>query len=236
MAEITAADPFGVAIRRCVQSYPIRKILEIGAFDGDGSTQVLARALAGKSDRDQQPALVSLEEKPDRFQNLVANTAQYPFVRPVLTSSLGWESFTARDFEKDVWASPFNGLRYPKTQVASWHAEDLAKIQKISRGFLEESTENWDAVLIDGGEFFGWDEFRLLRHKARCFFLDDAFFAFKNSRARAELSKDPSWKLFWSDPKARNGAAIFIRRDFRRECSKWGWFSRFWGWLSEKFH
>jgi hypothetical protein len=236
MAEITALDPFGAAIHRCVQSYPIRKVLEIGAFDGDGSTQVLAKALAGKSEGNKQLTLVSLEENPDRFQNLVTNTAQYPFVRPVQKSSMGWESFTARDFEKDVWTSPFNGLRYPKTQVASWHAEDLAKIQKISKGFLEESTEIWDAVLIDGGEFFGWDEFRLLRHKARCFFLDDAFFAFKTSRARAELSKDTSWKLFWSNPKVRNGAAIFIRRDFHQMRSEWGGFSRFCGWLSGKLH
>jgi hypothetical protein len=48
MAEITALDPFGAAIHRCVQSYPIRKVLEIGAFDGDGSTQVLAQTLATK--------------------------------------------------------------------------------------------------------------------------------------------------------------------------------------------
>jgi len=217
MAEITGVDPFGVAIRRCVQSYPIRKVLEIGAFDGDGSTQVLARALAGKSDKDQQPTLVSLEEKPDRFQNLVTNTAQYSFVRPVQASSLGWESFTARDFEKDVWTSPFNGLRYPKTQVASWHAEDTAKIQKIAKGFLEKSTEAWDAVLIDGGEFFGWDEFRLLRHKARCFFLDDAFHAFKTFRVRVELSQDPDWRLVWADSHLRNGAAIYVHRTLPKE-------------------
>ncbi|NBS49360.1 MAG: hypothetical protein EBS97_01920 [Verrucomicrobia bacterium] len=116
-------------------------------------------------------------------------------------------------------------------QVAVWHAEDLAKIRKISTGFLEESTEIWDAVLIDGGEFFGWDEFRLLRDRSRCFFLDDAFFAFKTFRVRMELSQDPSWKLIWSDPKARNGAAIFIRQDFHRERPSWGEFRRLWGFL-----
>jgi hypothetical protein len=56
----------------------------------------------------------------------------------------------------------------------------MTRIQQLSCGFLEDSTEQWDAVLIDGGEFFGWDEFRLLRSRSRCFFLDDAFHAFKN--------------------------------------------------------
>jgi hypothetical protein len=214
MAEITGIDPFGVAIRRCVQSYPIRKVLEIGAFDGDGSTQVLAQALAAKKG---EKILVSLEEKPERFKNLVANTRTYPFVRAVQASSLGWNSFTLRDFEKDVWSSSFNGLRYPKEQVAGWHAEDTARISQVAHGFLEESNESWDAVLIDGGEFFGWDEFRLLHSRSRCFFLDDAFHAFKAFRVRVELSQDPDWRLVWADQHLRNGSAIYVHRTLPRE-------------------
>jgi predicted O-methyltransferase YrrM len=99
MAEITLQDDFGAAMKNCIQGYAIQKILEIGAFDGDGSTQVLAQALAAKKG---EKVLVSLEEKPERFKNLVANTRDYPFVRAVQASSLGWNSFSARDFEKDV--------------------------------------------------------------------------------------------------------------------------------------
>lgn len=214
MAEITPQDAFGVAMKNCIQRYAVQKILEIGAFDGDGSTQVLAQALAEKKG---EKILVSLEEKPERFKNLVANTRTYPFVRAVQASSLGWNSFTLRDFEKDVWSSSFNGLRYPKEQVRGWHAEDLASISQVDRGFLEDSAEAWDAVLIDGGEFFGWDEFRLLRSRTRCFFLDDAFQAFKTFRVRLELSNDPDWRLVWSDARLRNGAAIFVHRSLRRK-------------------
>jgi hypothetical protein len=214
MAEITISDAFGVAMKKCIERYAILKILEIGAFDGDGSTQVLASTLAAKSG---EKILVSLEAKPERFKNLVANTRGYTFVRPVQAFSLGWDSFSARDFEKDVWGSSFNGLRYPKEQVAGWHAADMARIQQLSRGFLEDSTEQWDAVLIDGGEFFGWDEFRLLRSRSRCFFLDDAFHAFKTFRVRVELSQDPDWRVVWADSRIRNGAAIFVHRTLPRE-------------------
>jgi len=214
MAEITLQDDFGVAMKNCIQGYAIQKILEIGAFDGDGSTQVLAQALAAKKG---EKVLVSLEEKPERFKNLVANTRDYPFVRAVQASSLGWNSFSARDFEKDVWSSPFHGLRYSKEQVAGWHAEDMVRIQQLSRGFLEDSTEEWDAVLIDGSEFIGWDEFRLLRSRSRCFFLDDAFHAFKTFRVRVELSQDPDWRLVWADPHLRNGAAIYVHRTLPQE-------------------
>jgi hypothetical protein len=135
----------------------------------------------------------------------------------VQASSLGWHSFSARDFEKDVWGSSFNGLCYPKEQVAGWHAEDMARIQQLVRGFLKDSTEQRDAVLIKGGEFFGWDEFRLLRSRSCCFFIDDASHPFKTSRARVELSQDPDWRLVWSDSRIRNGAAIFVHRTLPRE-------------------
>lgn len=208
-------------MRQCISNYPIKRVLEIGAFDGDGSTQVLASALAVKEG---EKILVSLEEKSERFQNLVANTASYDFVRPVQASSIGYSSFSARDFERDVWDSPFHGFRFPKAQVAQWHAEDSARISHVHRGFLEDSTEAWDAVLIDGGEFFGWDEFRLLRSNSRCFFLDDAFCAFKTFRVRVELSQDPSWRLFWADSHLRNGAAIYVHRSLPQKSWFWGRF------------
>jgi hypothetical protein len=69
MAEITPQDDFGVAMKNCIQGYAIQKILKIGAFDGDGSTQVLARALAAKKG---EKVLVSLEEKLERSHNQVA--------------------------------------------------------------------------------------------------------------------------------------------------------------------
>lgn len=214
MAEITAQDAFGRAMEKCIRKYAIKKILEIGAFDGDGSTQVLARALTAKNG---EKILVSLEEQAERFQNLVANTTSYHFAQAVQMSSIGRSSFTARNFDKDVWNSSFNGLCYPKKQVEEWHAEDSARISHIANGFLECSDESWDAVLIDGGEFFGWDEFRLLRSRSRCFFLDDAFHAFKTFRVRVELSRDPDWRLVWADANVRNGAAIYVHRSLPRE-------------------
>lgn len=216
MAEILISDAFGAAMKKCIGHYAIRKILEIGGFEGDGSTQVLASSLATKRG---DKVLVSLEDKPERFTKLVANTKNYPFIRPVQASSLSWDSFSARDFKKDVWESPFNGLRYPEKVVAEWHDEDLKQIKQIPRGYLEDSTEQWDAVLIDGGEFFGWDEFRILRTRSRCFFLDDAFHAFKCYRARVELSHDPDWRLLWADSRLRNGAAIYVHRTLSREGS-----------------
>lgn len=221
MPEISINDPFGLSIIKCIRQFCIKKVLEIGAFNGDGSTQVLIRALESKRS---EATLFTLEERPDRFEKLLVNIQGRSWIHPLLMSSIGWESFTARDFETDVWSSPYHGFRYPKEQVAIWHADDLARIRQIPSGFLEGSRHTWDAVLIDGGEFFGWDEFRLLRSCTRCFFLDDAFHAFKTFRVQKVLEEDPDWRLFWADARLRNGAAIYVHQTLPRESRFFGGF------------
>jgi hypothetical protein len=140
-------------------------------------------------------------------------------VRSINQSSVGSSSFTAWDFETNVWNTPYHGLKekYLKEQVRSWHQTDVDLMKRIPLGFLDSSTDSWDAVLIDGGEFCGYDEFRLVKDRTQCIMLDDAYKAFKTFRARVELASDPDWTLEWFDPNIRNGAAIFVRKSLQKE-------------------
>ena len=209
MAEITDKSPFGNAIRRTILRYDIKHVLEIGAFDGDGSTLVIAQALSLKSG---SVSLASLESNPNRFDNLCKNAKPYAFVHPFCVSSIGRNAFTAWDFEADVWNSPFNGIKHAKEAVRQWHTHDADMIRGVESGFLEQETRGWDAALIDGGEFSGYDEFRLLKERTRCFFLDDSYSAFKTNRVRHELGDDVNWRMIWADQQSRNGAAIFVHK------------------------
>jgi hypothetical protein len=196
--------------------YRIISVLEIGAFNGDGSTQVIAEALSKKKG---DVSLISLEYNYDRYQELVKNTKTITFVTPINESSIGTNSFTPRDFDIDVWNTPFNGLanRFPKELVRKWYESDIKMIDLVQVGYLERAEIKWDAVLIDGGEFAGYDEYRLVKEKTNCIMLDDSFHAYKTFRARIELLKDPNWKLEWKDSKVRHGAAIFVRNNLKKE-------------------
>jgi len=215
MPEVTFEDCFGKAIFRTICKYKINSILEIGAFNGDGSTQVIARALQRKKS---SVSLTSLEHDPERYRELVNNTLEFPFVSAVNQSSIGKASFTARNFEIDVWNSHYNGLKsqYSEEQVKGWHQHDVQVMESISNGYLEETNERWDAVLIDGGEFCGWDELRLVKERTSCIMLDDAYKAFKTYRCRIDLSNDPDWVEIWSDANVRNGAVIFVRKTLKK--------------------
>lgn len=207
-AEITGDDRFGRAITLTIEAAGITSVLEIGSFDGLGSTQVFINALRGLD----SPRLVCLEANPSRHQELLLRTLEYPWVRAVCQSSISLASLTPQDFDRDVWLSPYNGLRYPRDTVAGWWEQSQRYLACVREGYLEATTETFDAVLIDGDEFTGYDEFRLIKDRVRCIMLDDAFGAYKCHRANRELAADPAWYPVWCDSSVRNGAAIWHRR------------------------
>ena len=207
-AEITAADPFGQAIIRTVRAYGFESVLEIGSFDGLGSTQVFLEALRHAAD----PRLVCLETDPTRYRQLLLHTAGHAWVRCLCQPSISLASLTPQDFERDVWESPYNRLFYPHDLVESWWLNTLAYYRRGESGYLETTADTFDVVLVDGDEFSGYDDYRLAKDRCRCLMLDDVFHAYKCNRAHAELATDPAWRLEWSSPTVRNGAAIWVRQ------------------------
>lgn len=207
-AEITSADTFGQAIAGTVRALAIETVLEVGSFDGLGSTKVFIEALRHAS----APRLTCLETDPMRHRELVMNTIRNPWVECVCQSSISMDSLTPRDFDRDVWDSPWNFLRYPRAVVRGWWNETLRHLLDVEAGHLETNDETYDAALIDGNEFTGYDDYRLVKDRVRCLMLDDVFHAYKCSRAHRELGEDPEWQLLWADESVRNGAAIWIRK------------------------
>jgi hypothetical protein len=207
MPEITAADPFGRAIIQTIREHGFETVLEIGAWDGAGSTQVFIEALAHAQD----PLIVALEGNAVRYVQLVETVRNLPWVKPVLGSSITLASLTPQTFE-EVWDSPHNRLRYPREVVRQWWVQTQAFLADAKAGFLEcLEGAAFDVVLVDGDEFAGFDDYRLAKPHTKCLMLDDVHNAYKCNRAHAELARDPEWRLAWEDATVRNGAAIWVK-------------------------
>jgi len=210
MAEITIHSAFGRAMFVTIRSLRLRRILEIGSYDGDGSTQVLVKALEPAEGK----RLVCLEMREERFRNLCANTAEYSWVQAVNAPSVSIANFTNCDFDRDIW--PFYSGRDAGAYatIRGWWEDDVRGMREFrGNGFLDLNTEKFDGVLIDGGEFSAFDEFRKLEDKAFCFFLDDVFKVFKNRKVYEHLRVNPQWICLHENRSDRNGTAIFCRRD-----------------------
>jgi hypothetical protein len=207
-AEITLHDEFGQAIRSVICAAGYESVLEIGSFDGLGSTQVFIEALGHA----QSPRMICLETDEERFAALVKNVAHASWVVPLRQPSISLGSFTPEEFERDVWESPHNHLRYPHEAVRGWWEETLGCYHESVPGFLEVSIEKFDVVLVDGDEFSGYDDYRLAKDRCRCLMLDDVHHAYKCARAHHELKHSPEWRLVWESDRVRNGAAIWVRK------------------------
>jgi hypothetical protein len=203
MPEITIDDEFGKAIAATVAACRVQSVIEIGSWDGCGSTAVLLASLAEVPNR----RLVCVEPDRERHAQLANRVASMPWVETVCSRSVSRAAMTAKTFS-DVWQSPYNRLRYPMEAVQEWWDQ-----QHDGPGYLESlADETWDAAVIDGCEFAGYDDFRLLRNRVRVLMLDDVFCAFKCSRAHEELRSDVRWHCIWSSIFVRNGASIWIRQ------------------------
>ena len=211
MGEISVRDAFGKAIIDTIVKYDLRRNLEIGSRDGTGLTICFIHGMKQLSG---DKSLTCLEIDEGRFNDLRKNMVDFTYVQPLNMSSISMQNFNIRDFEKDVWASPYCRIKesITKADVLSWYLNDLKRIQQSGEGFLERSSESFDSVLIDGSSFAAYDEFRLLRDRTNCFFLDDSHTSFKCSRIRAELADDSRWIMLHDFPDTRNGATIFLRK------------------------
>jgi hypothetical protein len=207
-AEITLGDDFGKAIYIVMRTAGYRSVLEIGSFDGLGSTQVFIEALMHA----ENPRMVCLETNAERFASLVQNVSRASWVTAVCQPSISFGSLTPKDFDRDVWGSPHNHLRYSRDAVRGWWDETLGCYLTGVEGYLETSNETFDAVLIDGDEFSGYDDYRLAKDRCRCLMLDDVHHAYKCARAHAELRESKEWRLVWEGSHVRNGASIWIRK------------------------
>ena len=215
MPEITLSDKFGRTIAWAVKKFRLAINLEIGSWDGTGSTSCF---IAGMSRLEsaglRNLKLQCVEVNPEKFVLLKQSIRSCGYAEAFNMSSIGRRSFLPESFE-EIWDSPYNMHRkegsYARELVRSWYLGDVAGLPES--GFLESSfaLPLYDSVLIDGSEFTGYSEFRLLQKRSRVFFLDDVHHAYKCNQIYEELKTDPSWLMVAEDPQVRHGFAIFRR-------------------------
>jgi hypothetical protein len=210
MGEINTHDEFGRVIIDTVKKYNLQTILEIGSWDGTGSTQCFIEAMKTL----QNPKLYCIELRKDRFDQLKENTKEYSWIECLNVSTISEKTLIHNNFEK-IWNSSYNKILYKdKSLVNSWYNDDIQLVKTHNLGYLDTDKKIYDGVMIDGGEFFGYSEYKLVKDRTNILFLDDYYNAFKNNQSARELSKDSEWEVIAGNKHYRNGYAVFKRKTF----------------------
>ncbi len=209
-------DAFYQTIYRLAREESVSTILEIGSSSGDGSTEAF---VLGMSKNPNHPTLFCMEISKPRFTALKQRYKNVPSVRCYNVSSIPLEYFPQESEVISFYnTTPTNLNMYDLDRVIGWLRQDLEYVQTANvpqNGIelikAENSIKHFDMVLIDGSEFTGIAEFKLI-YGARFILLDDIN-AFKNYANYQQLINDPNYELLEEEKELRNGYAVFKRKD-----------------------
>ena len=209
-------DAFYQTIYKLAQTEPIATILEIGSSSGEGSTEAF---VSGISKNPSHPTLFCMEVSKTRFAALKKHYQHLPYVKCYNVSSVPLEAFPKESEVSKFYNSTQTSLRlYGLKTVLVWLKADIdyvknARVPQTGIYIIktENNIKNFDMVLIDGSEFTGMAELKLV-YGARFILLDDIT-AFKNYANYKQLLADPDYALVEENKQLRNGYAIFKRKN-----------------------
>jgi len=197
--QITPEGQAGQILIRCIKDNKLNTIVDIGTWNGLGSTRCFLLGLVGNT----TTRLISLESNKDKHAAAITN------LRDMLTdrTELLWGTLLRPE---DIPTSELTRV-FPEittnTEFARWHSIDIENM-KIAPYIFDTLPETIDFVLFDGGEFTTYFEFqRLFPHCARFIALDDVNVS-KCSHIRNFLRSHGGWREVESISE-RNGFSLF---------------------------
>jgi len=185
----------------------VTSVLEIGTWHGDGSTYVLAKALAESGGR-----LWTLELKAEHYEEACRFYAD---------KNLPVELLHGLSVDPG-WYPPFD-YYWPMIEATSqerlepgsyfeWYLDEIEHAREApEHGMVEQLIAEqgpFDLVLLDGGEFASDREFELLEPYIRRYVVMDdtnAERCIKNARSRDRIVNSPHWDVLVDALDERNG-------------------------------
>ena len=103
----------------------------------------------------------------------------------------------------------------PQDEWQKWHSGEKNLADAYPVGLIKPLCERFkvDFVHLDGGEFSGPNEYRIVRSHCKdvnFIALDDTNL-YKNKANYADLAADTAWQIFKENKEDRFGWAIFVR-------------------------
>jgi hypothetical protein len=191
VGQINMNTKFGFFIYSVAKNKNFKTFLEVGTWNGLGSTKCFVE---GFKQRNDDFKFYSLECNSDKSKFAADLYKDEPNVY-ILNQTL-----LTQDDYKDA------GKVFPNMAM-NWYKNDMDNIKTCKNFLSENNIDNFDVVLLDGGEYTTYFEFQKIRDKCSIIMLDDTN-TDKCRQIVVELKNDTNWKLMVEDDE-HNGFAIF---------------------------
>jgi hypothetical protein len=194
MGQITLDSWLGNFLREICKKHPeIKTVVEIGTWDGMGSTDCVIQGFLESEKTDIK--FVSLESNPQMYQNACG----------------AWKD------RLPEWASLVHGRVVDESEMDSsdlsdqekvWFKEDVDGMATCPN-VAEDLPENIDLLILDGGEFSTKSEFLKLVSRSSIVVLDDTRARKCNWIREHALQNTDKYELIFDAPDVRGGIMAF---------------------------
>ena len=199
--QINPERSVGQLLIKTVNEESLRNIIDIGTWNGLGSTQCFLKGLEGNT----STQLISIESNSEKNKIAKENLASYLENSP--NAHLYWGTIINKN--EIVGAGAIFPELLESSEFRRWHAIDLTNIEQAPYIF-ESIPDEIDFVLFDGGEFTTYYEFLKLFPRCKKYIALDDVNCSKSKKIREILNADDNWEEVAYIPE-RNGFSLFRR-------------------------
>jgi hypothetical protein len=190
-------DKFSLIIRQFSEDTSNKNFLEIGTWNGLGSTKQFAEGLENRTD---DYIFYSLEcniDKAEYAKRLYLNNKKINILNEVIFNDVPPNFY-------EIFPQCKNSELYKK-----WNEIDILNMKQC-KIFLDrpELPKIFDVILLDGGEFTTYFEFQILKNRCRYLMLDDINVD-KCKLIVKEIEDNPDkWSVIEKNTDTRNGFIV----------------------------
>jgi len=203
--QVNMGTEFGRVLYGLTKQNDVDLVLELGTWNGAGSSVCLGTGLAETSG-----FLVTVEAIEEKWLEAENNLKDLP-VKCILAT--GVDEYDAPypsvyDVNKDGGIPGAKEIQWTK-----WRIGEQTVLESYPIGILKSLCQKlpFDVAYLDSGEFCGPNEFDVVLEyctTVRYIALDDTT-TFKNRKPRSKLLEHPDWELLMEDEGDRHGWALF---------------------------
>lgn len=184
--QIQPNEQRGFALAQMAMQPSVKSVLEIGTWDGLGSTLCIGHAIRCRPDW-QDIRFFSYEANKTMYNQATRN---YPPQLPGrlmhgTLCSVG-DMVELADYGDEYFT------QYSRDVQENWRAENMVDIRNAPHVVVGDDFRI-DLLVLDGGEYTTWSEYRLLKDRCRYIFADDTR-CIKSAKVRDDIMQSGEWE------------------------------------------
>jgi hypothetical protein len=191
--QITSKYEIGHWIEFICSQNQVLSIVEIGTWNGAGSSSLIAKSIQDRNSL-KNVSVVGLEINNDMYKMAKNRLKKYSFFKVIHGRIVDEEDL---DF-----------LNLSKEEII-WVKNDISNM-KSCQNVLELLPKAIDLLILDGGEFSTYSEFKKLENRLMKFIILDDIKLRKSRKILEEMVKSPTYNVVFISNE-RNGSALIIK-------------------------